>query len=89
MASVAEEETPTEEAAGDTGSINASVTDADGFAIIGACVQIDGPVSGEICDNGDGDTNGEDGFITIAICLLVTTPSVLASCRKGSIPLRR
>ncbi|HQY31511.1 MAG TPA: SpaA isopeptide-forming pilin-related protein, partial [Thermomicrobiales bacterium] len=61
------EETPTEtvEAASDTGTINITVTDADGFAIIGACVQIEGASSGEICDNGDGDGNSEDGFIQV------------------------
>ncbi|HET7056134.1 MAG TPA: SpaA isopeptide-forming pilin-related protein, partial [Thermomicrobiales bacterium] len=47
------------------GAINVSVTDQDGFAIIGACVTIQGPTSGEVCDNGDGDANGEDGLIRI------------------------
>jgi uncharacterized surface anchored protein len=57
--------TPTEEPAADNGAIDVAVTDPDGFAIIGACVEISGPVSGEICDNGDGDANGEDGLIRI------------------------
>ncbi len=60
-------EEPTDEAGtGEgTGTMNVAVTDSDGFAIIGACVQIDGAVSGEICDNGNGDSNPEDGFIQI------------------------
>jgi uncharacterized surface anchored protein len=57
-------EQPTEAGAGN-GAVDVAVTDQDGFAIIGACVQIDGPVSGEICDNGDGDANGQDGLIRI------------------------
>ena len=50
---------------GGAGAINVSVTDQDGFAIIGACVTIQGPNSGEVCDNGDGDANSEDGLIRI------------------------
>ena len=61
------EETATEAQSGGSGAgtINASVTDADGFAIIGACISLDGPVSGETCDNGNGDGNSEDGQIQI------------------------
>ena len=57
-------ETPTAEIS-TAGAINVTVTDSDGFAIIGACVQISGPNSGEVCDNGDGDANTEDGLIRI------------------------
>ena len=47
----------------ESGALVVNVTDTDGFSIIGACVRVSGPQNAEICDNGDGDGDPEEGII--------------------------
>ena len=38
----------------------------DGFQIIDACIQYEGPASGEVCDNQEGDDSPEQGVVLIS-----------------------
>ena len=61
-----EEPTQTPESTGPVGGgapVYVSVTDADGFAVIGSCVSLSGPQSYQACDNDQNDGDGQDGLI--------------------------
>ena len=47
------------------GAIQATATE-DGFPIIDACIQFEGPASGEVCDSQEGDDNPEQGVVLIS-----------------------
>jgi uncharacterized surface anchored protein len=47
-----------------TGSIQVTAVD-EGFPIIGSCIDIQGPVSGEVCDGSPGDASPEQGVVLI------------------------
>ena len=47
----------------ESGALIVNVTDTDGFSIIGACVQVSGPQTAEVCDNDDVDGDPEEGII--------------------------
>ncbi|MGH2532195.1 MAG: MSCRAMM family protein [Thermomicrobiales bacterium] len=54
-----------EPSAPETGSLQIAIQDDEGQLVGGVCVDIDGPQSGTLCDNDEGDQNPDDGVIEI------------------------